>query len=447
MSGLTEDKQKRIEALLGTLPGDMADRLCATAVKADPALGRLMTLCRDGLEATARDRLFEPLAPVSGDPETDPPSKAYTPAKLLAVLWSWLDETQASDLTAQVKDAVLDTDAEPGDGQLDPLRIEIANAIMAGIDAVKDDPKAQKKLKARLGVSDFEAVMHAAVILRSSPSVRSAMDGIPDTIPEMTDNLSATIRDRYEAASESDPDAAVWLLFLLMTRMDRPWRILRVFERIARREDDLLISQTDMATIGDSLLADAAFELRAFAVPPDTPETASEAAAGLARFAAVTVGMTREIGIRKDGDWGKQLFELRSKASDQMVQIHQAARDAFWKATPEGGGLKRRVFGTPTKPGEPDFIRAEALGSFLIATKDDASRAAVGNAHNELIADIRDRLEAVSQELLAGMRSASPEEADAGEDRLGNIAQLMTAIGQREAATILLRRVAAALAA
>ncbi len=447
MSGLTEDKQKRIEALLATLPEALAERLCVTAQKADPALGRLMVLCRDGLDATARNRLFEPLRPVSGDPQTEPPSRAYTPAGLLAKVWAWLDEELAPTLTTAVKDEVKDTDAVTGKGNLDPLRIEIANAIMAGIDAIKDQPKAQKKLRARLDVNDFEAVSHAAVILRSSPVVRKALDGLPDNIPEMTDSLSSTIRDRYEAASDADPDAAVWLLFLLMTRMDRPWRLLRVFERIARRGDDLLVSQTDMATIGDALLADAEFALRAFLAAPETPETAKEAAAGLERFAAITVGMTREIGIRKDGDWGKQLFELRSKASDQMSAIHRAARDAFWKVTPEGGGLKRRLSGPPARPGDPDFVRAEALGQFLIATKDDASRAAVGNAHNELIAEVRERLESVGQSLLAELRSAETDDSETTHERLRDISELMAAIGEREAADVLLRRVAAARAA
>jgi vacuolar-type H+-ATPase subunit H len=156
--------------------------------------------------------------------------------------------------------------------------------------------------------------------------------------------------------------------------------------------------------------------------------------------------MTREIGIRKDGDWGKQLFELRAKASHQMARIHEVTRQLFWQITPEGGDLKRRV-GAPPKPGDPDFVRAEALAGFLIITKDDAGRAAVGKAHNDLIADMRERLEAVGQDLLASLRNASEAEADEVQTRLGEIAQLMVAIGQKEASQVLLRRVAAALAA
>ena len=447
MSGLPKDKQERISALLSTLPEGLVDRLCTTADKADPALGRLMAMCRYGVDAIARERLFEPLEPVSGDPEINPPSKAYTPAPLLEIIFGWLAETAAPDLIETLRHQVSDPDAELEQGQLDPIRLEVAEAIMSGIKAVSDDPKAEKKLRARLQVQDFEAVEHTAVILRSSPVLRTALAGLPNQIPEVTDQLSATIRDRYETASDADPDAAVWLLFLLMARMDRPWRMLRVFEKIARRGDDLLVSQTDMATIGDALLDDAAFYLNAFAAAPETAEDAEKAGAGLAQFAAVTVGMTREIGIRKDGDWGKYLFELRSKASDQMTRIHHAAKDAFWKATPEAGGMKRRMSGPAPGLGHPDFVKAEALAKFMVATKDDASRAAVGNAHAELIATMNERLEMVSQSILSSLRTASADDMADAQSRADDIAHLLRVFQQKDAADILLRRVAAALAA
>jgi len=446
MGRLSEEKLLRVQALLASLPGDMADRLCAAANQGDPGLGRLMTLCRDGADAVAKQRFFAPLTPVSGDPETERPSRAYTPTLLLDRIWDWLAETVDPDSVEAVKALVSELDRPHEPGELDPVRINAAASLLGAVDAAQEDPKRAKKLRARLGVEDLDAVRNAAVLLRSSPVLRKALEGLPAHIPELTDALSANIRDRYESASDDDPDAAVWLLFLLMARMDRPWRILRVFERIARREDDLLVSQTDMAGIGDALLADAEHELKGFARAPETWEDASQSAAGLASFAAITVGMTREIGIRKDGEWGKHLFDLRSKASDQMTRIHKVARDAVWRATPEGGGVKRRV-NTPPKPGEPDFVKAEALGRFLIATKDDASRAAVGSAHNDVIADIRERLESVGQELLAGLRNASPDEAEQTHQRLRDLAVLMEAVGENEAASVLLRRVAAARAA
>jgi hypothetical protein len=80
MSGLSADKIARVSALMASLPGDMAERMCAAARKADPALGRLLDYCRDGPDASARRLFFAPLADVSGEPGEDRPSRAYAPA-------------------------------------------------------------------------------------------------------------------------------------------------------------------------------------------------------------------------------------------------------------------------------------------------------------------------------------------------------------------------------
>lgn len=446
MTQLSEEKLNRLEGFLATLPGALVDRICSVAEQADPSLARLLMLCRQGVDACARERFFAPLAPVSGDPEQDRPSRALTPEALQIVLWTWLKDTLAPDIAAEASATVSDAEAEGSPGKLDQARIKAAALILDAVEAAEAEPKAAKKLRARLGVDDFDAVRRAAVILRTSPELRRALEGLPAKIPDMSDALSAAIRDRYEAASEADPDAAIWVLYLMMARMDKPWKLLRVFERIARREDDLLVSQTDMAVIGEALLADAEHVIKGFADPPQTEGEARAAAQALADFAAITVGMTREIGIRKDGEWGKRLFEVRSRASDQMARIHEAAQEAFKLATPEGGGLRVRVK-TPPGPGEPGFERASALGVFLILTKDDAGRAAVGNAHAEAISAIRERLEAVSQKYLNSLRGAQAEEVDNARIRLGEVAQLMESVGEKEAAAVLLRRVAAARAA
>jgi len=443
MSFLSAEKIARVSALMASLPGDMAERMCAAARKGDPALGRLLDYCREGADVSARRRFFAPLADVSGDPGDTRPSRAYAPEALQAVIWDWLGELAPAALKA-AHDAAADF-ADDCPGRLDPARVEAADAILSRLSALADDPKTAKKTRARLGVSDFEPVRHLAGLLRATPVTRTALEGLPAYISDLPDDLSASVRDRYEAASEADPDAGVWALFLIMARMDRPWRLLRVFEKIARRDDDLLVSRTDMAEIGDALLLDAEHHLTGFATAPVTFEQAEAAARALTDFAAVTVGMTREIGIRKDGAWGQKLFELRSRASEQMSRIHQAAMDAFKRATPEEGGLRMRV--SPPSPGDEGYERACAIGRFLVVTRDDAGRAAVGSAHQTTLDEITERLESLADKLLQTARRGEGDEADAAAARLEEVCGLLRAIDAEDAAEVFLRRVAAARAA
>lgn len=444
MTRLTEEKAARIGALLAGLPGDMADRLCASAERGDAELGRLLDYCRRGAQDSARRRFFEPLETVSGDPQTTRPSRAYAPAALQRAIWDWLEQIAPRVGQAAHQAAADFSDDTPG--RLDPARAEAAAAISQALNSAQADPRAARKLRARLGVDDFEPVRHLAGLLAAAPVTRQALDQLPRTIHDFSDELSVSVRDRYEAACEADPDAAVWVLFLIMARMERPWRLLRVFERIIRRGDDLLVSRTDMAEIGDALLDDAAYYLSHLARPVQTAPDAEAAARALSGFAAVTVGMTREIGIRKDGDWGRRLVDLRNRASEAMIALHAAARDAFRKATPEEGGLRQRVDQRPS-PGEPAYEQAVALGHFLMATRDDAQRAAVGGAHQAIIEEITERLDALTTKLLRSLGSASGAEREAIALRLEHLSALLKAVGALEAARTCLRRVAAARAA
>ncbi|MGJ3231301.1 MAG: hypothetical protein ACFE0P_05855 [Oceanicaulis sp.] len=443
MAALPAAKLERLHTLLTSLPGDRAERLCRLAAQGDPGLGRILEFCRADPSEAVRKQLFAPLDPVSGDPDIDPPSRSYAPARLLAALWSWLEEALDPTLPDAARSAVIDALAAGPDGALDPLRLRAATALEAGLRAVRDDPRAEKRLKARLGVSDFTPVRHVISLLRSAPVLRAALSGLPPVITEMSETLEAKIRDRYEAAAEADPDAAVWALYLIMTRFEHPWRLLRVFERIARRGDDLLVSQTDMAHFGEALLSDAEHHLARFAGPPATREQAVEAADALAAFSAITVGMTREIGIRKDGAWGKRVFDLRGRASEQMSAIHDIVKDVLARAAPEGGAPKGR--GGP-RDGENLPERAEALCLFLNLTRDDAGRAAVGGAHASVMEAVVDRLETAGQLMLTRLRDGAPDPAGV-QARAAEIAALLRAVGEAEAASLLLRRTAAACAA
>ncbi|MFW6300235.1 MAG: hypothetical protein ACOC20_04870, partial [Oceanicaulis sp.] len=87
--------------------------------------------------------------------------------------------------------------------------------------------------------------------------------------------------------------------------------------------------------------------------------------------------------------------------------------------------------------------RAEALCLFMNLTRDDAARAAVGGAHASLISEIVERLESAGQQCLAALREVSGDPA-AAQVRAESIAVLMRAIGEGEAAALLVRRTAAA---
>ncbi|KAA5805169.1 hypothetical protein F1654_04070 [Alkalicaulis satelles] len=443
MGPVPPEKQDQLRALLASLPGDMAARLCALAGEADPALGRLLSSCVGDPAKAARERFFAPVAPLTGTPGETRPAVCVAPQGLLEAVWDWMGDEIAPDAVRHALDAVSDFDAPDNPGQLDPDRTSVAEAITARLNAVKNDPKAQQRLQARLGVEDFDAVRDVAALLRLAPVLRAALNGVPSQIVEPDPELCALIRDRYETAAAAEPDAGPWLLLLVMARFVRPWRVLRVFERLTHREDDLLAGSTDMAVIGDVLLGDAEHHLQGFSRVPRSEAGARAAAGELAAFAAVTIGMTREIGIRKDGPWGRRIVALRARASEQMSAIHDAARRALSRALPEPGPVRRR----PSAPDPSDLEAARALCLFLALTRDDAGRAAVAGAHSMVMEDMTGLLERAGQGALDDLRAAEGPAREIAEARLEAVAGLLRALGQGEAGAVLLRRGAAACAA
>lgn len=443
MGPLAPAKLEELRTLLASLPGDMAARLCAMAERADPALGRLLAHCLTDPDDLAREHFFQALAPLSGEPGEDRPAVSVAPAALVRALWTWMGEALAPGIHARARAAVADAFAPEAPGALDADRAEFAGLMLDAFARAEADPRELKRLQSRLGVERFDEARDIAAMLRLAPVLRAALAGLAPAIDDPDDAQCAFIRDRYEAAAAADPDAGPWVLLLIMARFSRPWRILRVFERLTHRDDDLLLGRTDMALIGDVLLRDAEHHLAGFRAAPRTGPGARDAAAALTAFAAITVGMSREIGIRKDGPWGRRIIDLRTRASEQMSAIHEAARRAVARVLPETGKARRRY--APAR--EPDMDEAQALCLFLTLTRDDAGRAAVGSAHNAVMAELGGVFEQAGQGALDALRSPDAGQREAGAARLHQIAALMQALGQSEAGAILLRRGAAALAA
>lgn len=445
MTMLAPAKIAQLRAFMRALPPALTHRIVDAAGAGDEAMGRLLAACTQDGESYARQRFFAPLAPLSLDPAHARPSLAHIPPAMLATVWAWMDESLAPGIVSAMRARCADP-LEPVDNAgEDALRADASRRILTAIEEVKDDQRATKQLRHRLGVSDFRAVRDVATILKAAPVLRAALHDLPDRIGEFSDEFLQALRDRYEEACRTEPDAGVWFLYLVMARLSRPWAILRVFEKIARRDDDFLLSRTDVAAIGDALLEDAAFHVSGFAELPGSFEAAQEMAAALTQFATVTVGMSREIGIRKDGGWGQQIIALRQRASAQMEAIHAAALAQLDKTVPDPRkALPARLI-LKGEALEAAASRMEVFCTFLRLTRDDASRAAVGGAHGAVLERVHQRLDAVSETLLAQMRGGS---GDAGlTERAAVVARLMTALGQQEDAAVFLRRAAAARAA
>lgn len=441
MVNLPAEKIDQLKVFLSALPDQMTTKLRLVAKDADPELAELLSVCLGETDRKAYRAFFAPLAPITGTKGVEPPSQSYAKSVLLEAIWRWLDESLAPGIAAEISELISQSKDKSG-ACLDEVRLRVADLLDGQIEHAHEDERHNKKIRVQLELDELESLEHVSSFLRAAPIIRKVLKGLPQSIREIDEELSTVICDTYKRAAERDADAGVWVLIIIMGRLEKPWQLFRAFERITRREDDLLASQTDMSHVGDALLRDAEFYLGGFSSSPIDEDSAKFSANALAKFSAITVGMTREIGVRKDGAWGKRLFALREQASNSMTRIHMEARTMIESAVPEAASQRKRRHGQ-----KPDQDRAEAFALFLNLSKNDAARAAVGSAHNTLISDMIEACQSAGESILAGVRNGAEKDPEHSEARIRQIGSLLTAFGHGEDGEILVRRTLAARAA
>lgn len=451
MTAMDAKNIEKLTAFWGSLAPDMRARVLSSARKAaekDPAqagvaalLGKLDALAQPDEDTLLRERMFAPLKPLTGNPENDPPSRAYFSEAFLAALWDWLTDTEQSGFDAEMPDANAPTEAWQA------VRAKAGEHLNEFLESAEDDRKLQTRIVSMWGAGGGETAANAAALLVHDTVLKDAFAGIAEEIDDFDPDLCTTIRDVYETATETAPGAGVWLLLLLMTRLKKTAQIFRAVEKIGRRSDDQLISKTDLAAVGDAVLKDAEFYATRFRRAPETLEEAEEALNGLSSFVTVTVGMTREFGIRKDGQWGKTLFALRAQASSDLEKQLTATEKALAAALPEPrkgkGGLLQ-----PVEPAaEAILLRAEAQLRFLGGAGDWASQAATGSVQKKAEDAAVNALEECCGHLINVLQHSEGETQQLASAGLDVIARLQEALGQTESASLTRRRNAAAMAA
>ncbi|MCW5725189.1 MAG: hypothetical protein KIS81_09535 [Maricaulaceae bacterium] len=443
MNKLTPDKSRRLTQFWSGLPAPVRAKVLSAAETAAGVdaqarsvrdiLAMLDAACAPDPETATKQALFAPLAPLTAAEGAAPPSLGRFSYALLDGIWTWLESEGHADAARAI---------HADDGDWTELRVAVGEALAVYAGRASGDAKLAARLTQEWGKDAPRRMADAAAMLRHAAALEDALTTFPAEIKEFEPEMVSRVRDEYETLAEGSEEAALWLLVLVMGRLKKPWQIFRAVEKIGRRGDDLVVSKTDLAAIGDLVLEDAAFFVASFAAPLENPEQARKAAEGLQRYVALTVGMTREFGVRKDGRWGKMLFALRNQASSQMEKALASVDKALAASLPEtgrGGALRM--------PPQEVRDRAEARLIFLAATRELASLAAVSGPCKKAEEAASERLNAAATGLLDEYRAAGPEQRAGLEAALDLVARLTEAMGEAEAASLVRRRVAAAHAA
>ena len=419
----------------------------AAAAGADPASAELVEVfdelarsCREPAGDKAKGYLFDPLRGLIGDPDEVAPTRSRFTAKGVSTLCTWLAKDVAPKIVEEARDC-----REPATHEIwHDLRFRLSEKLEEALAKADRQPKDMTALNKRFDKGGREWLGDVAVLLRRSRELEEALAGVSESVEDLSENLLDNIHKRYEAMTEEAPNGALWLLIILLARLESPWQIFRIIERIGKRGDDLVVSKTDIAVLGDSVLSDTGFYASRLRTPPANLEEAREVLATLERYVSYSTGMTREFGIRKDGRWGRSLFALRAEASSNLEKIFEKAGPFMKNGLPEPiKGRGGRII--PAQPPEEAAIaRLEGLLFLLAATREFADAAAVGGLRKKIHEDCLQRLEEAGAALVDLVADSEGQARTTSEAGLEITARLMDAAGEGESASVLRRRGAAA---
>lgn len=430
----------------------MRNKLLAAAeagAASDPATKKLFQTLRDldsGAaqdDTLARSRFFEPLKNLVGDPELAPPSRAYFTPQFIQSLWGWLDEESEGQLICE---AIADENLSWKDSW-NARRQKAGTTLRDFVDRAETDRKAEGRIVAMWGASGLDSARDASTLLLHGGAIQAVLANFPDRISDLDTGLCKRLRDAYDALAEETPEAALWLLLQVLARLEKPAQIFRAIEKIGKRGDDLLVSKTDLATVGDAVFKDAEHFAARLKHPPQSLEDAEAGVEGLAHYTSITVGMTREFGIRKDGRWGKQLFGLRSQVSTDLEKIFAAVPKILDRALPEPRKGKGGVMIPTDIAAEAVLQTAAAHLHFVAGAQEWATQAAVGSIHKKTEELATNALDDCASNLINIAQHTDGDDRKLALKGLDVVAMLTDAAGQAESASLIRRRSAAALAA
>lgn len=449
-------REHELRNFLAALPPEKATRL-AIAIERARLTGEKSlpsALILEGLRPALRrsaprrtptaQRLFcEPFSDFLVD-ERDFKQTGRISRSTISAVWQWLAREGLRERLAQreaaIVAAVLARDSAEEERQVRQLQQEAASALAVAFNRAQGGGQELRALSSRLGGDDALADAQEIALLLSASSELMPLRGLlPRRIDMLSEQNQALVRDLYEELAARKPELCPYVGLLVLSRLRRPWEVLRLAAIRATHADEPLFRQQDMAIIGDILLADMEhLALDIASMRPDAMDT-DALLNRLDRFTQMSSGLVREIGSRRDGKWGQRLIKIRQLASDAMDMLIARVPREIAAALPmqKAGGMSGRGPGRADLTREPELARIEralAWGRLLAGATPYAGAGGFHKSHKQSFEEVSAYLTGYCESATATLRTLDPSRRPRAQTYLTHAQALSaTILGHEEA--------------
>ena len=356
----------------------------------------------------------------------------------LVPVWNWLSQTvipaETSAYNAEMKALVLQhrtDDAMACAARFWPVA---AAAITEALEDADGRKAAQKSLGDSLVVEDADEM---ALLLAAGDEIEKLAALLPKPVATFSDALLWEVRAVYDAMVVSHPDAAGYVAVVAMNRLARPWEALRLAMLVTRKNDETMISKTDMGLVGE-ILFDRMDGLKNSIQQIRHPLFSGEQLVEEAKtFAALSSHIVQEIELKRDGEWGKRLLADRVMIGKVMEGFMDRAPRELAAALPvqksTGADFSRA-------PGPEKHEMALRYAKLVASCRNFASAASFGAKQKEIYDELCSALKRYNEDLVNGLKTSDPVRAEVANGQFHLCAELTAILFSEEEAELLRRR-------
>jgi hypothetical protein len=255
----------------------------------------------------------------------------------------------------------------------------------------------------------------------------------------------------YDILSDGDGSETRLFALAILNRLDKPWHIFRLARTLSWKRDATLVSNTELAVIGQRTLHD--LDMTANAVDIGNPKGRMSAhlvdfdrlRALVGRYLECAEGLLGEIDLRRDSAWGEAMLRSRGKMRDALERDRlDAAANVILAILPERRSADTRqrpnsAKGGPTAPSaEPAVPEAAKAIQLLTFIAQRGSRQGFSSGARKLLDELCQTIHERGEDLIGDLR-AEPDDAEL-RAQLAPAIWLVDALFPDERGRILLRR-------
>lgn len=378
---------------------------------------------------------FEPFV-VDDDPEYEHPGRIAS--RSVKSIWDWI----CRDLATQEAEGYFQAFARAaGSGDratIDQLTRTFQDYAVKSIDqaiaATGSDDKSRRRLMAQIGTPQ---ALHDAHLVASLLKSRDLLHGIaarmPQNIRNFADDQLEAVKLLLDTVNGRNKALFVLALVLVRSKLAAPWQLIRLATKAADSDVATRVSETPYSVAVNIVLTDVERLIRRLTGDLKRGQ-AAEIGALLKEIHDAARGLRTEMDLSVDSPWARRLSSARAEIAT-LLKNHIESMP---------GRVRRLLRPRPSKeiaPGskldESDVEETEALIGLVGICRTYAGELAINEMTLRAYSELQHYLEANTQTLIDGLRTANPAERDFRQSQVEAAVRFCAKVFGQEYATLL----------